>query len=489
MKSPSVKAKPKGSKKSVKAVKQKERDDPYEFIDAYQNNVRAVTVKTDRIEGTKLEDKFLDAQICWAVTNNMVHLLAKNPKKYTRKTGSNSVVLKFIEKELKANKLVIVTQDESTSWDHHFALIGYGNDVLSIEHLQDQCNFSQTSSIDEFIENYKDVINGQVEDFFYQRVSRKKISAVSYDRKVMNADTVLKYIGKEPQTMTTQTTTTQPMGVQRELLFEEFMRLVEEFIGEDPYLEEDAYRIIFSNPTRRNELINTMEAALSKRAPTLRRKVKPLPKIPPKTVQAINATNERNKFIPSTLEESIVEEEIKIPKSQKSEYKKFKDLLLEVDPYTPEYIIKEAFIDPEERKKVSDLATAALDIMNIEKMQYEYDEPSYREDILSQGEKSSISFEPRSRSSKGMSVEEMHTVDTSESSSSSKESKKESKKPMVEFMSPRNTKDDRPKIKKTKDIPRIYVREKGRLVPKENIKIDLTEEGSGFKKRRGLMFR
>lgn len=428
-----------------------------------------------------VDEDLLNANICWLVTDNMKALLAKS-QKAKQSRGSNSAVLKFIEKELKAQKLVVVSQDQNTSYDHYLALIGTKNDVLLVEHLKDQCNFYQLFSIDEFMDIYKDIVEGKTEDTFYNILRVRAIRAESYDRKNLTPEVVYKYINqKAPKSP----------------------RFIE--------IQESNKRL---------------------KVP------KPLPKVPAKTIQAINAANATKRIRlldpvtkkPLTFAESIVQEVPKIPKSQKKEFKDFVKLLKEVEPTSAsenDLETIETFLNPRERKAAMNMATQALDMRNIDELKTEttlmdlyefYDLPTVFEREPKSKSKSSRVSTPRSMSRvEILSQGKESDIDEEETSDAESFDYTQDERLVPERIIPKRINNpsldltkapkeiDYSGVKKATELPRS-----SRSKPQEAIRLDIrqgqgrtanrlpaikvdlttdttTTQGSGF--RRGLRFR
>jgi hypothetical protein len=163
-------------------------------MDAYRENIEAVTAKTMFEKDGEVDEQFIQANLCWLVTDNMEALLAKG--KPTQSKGAYTKVFKFIKDSLHENKLVIVSQDVGTAYDHHFAAIGMKGMILVVEHLQDRCNAIEVYEPDEFAKKYSDIFSGKAPDTFYGIASKKVISALAFNRKTMSAEVVLNYIAE-----------------------------------------------------------------------------------------------------------------------------------------------------------------------------------------------------------------------------------------------------------------------------------------------------
>lgn len=163
------------------------------FIDYYKDNIREISSKTTfRIHGEVIED-LLDGLPCWMVTDNITEIL-KESNSYSMDTNSNDRdFLRFIDKELNNNKLLIFAQDVGTE-DHYFCTIGYYGYVIIIEYGNNRCLVSDIKSIPEFLIEIDDIVSGIIPDRFYGVIDKHVLQVTSYYRKSMTIKTIYDYI-------------------------------------------------------------------------------------------------------------------------------------------------------------------------------------------------------------------------------------------------------------------------------------------------------
>jgi hypothetical protein len=186
-----------------------------EFIQAYRENIQTISSLVMMENIGSIDPDLLNANICWAVTENMTALLSAEGNKSPDINESNDVneILNFLNQELHFNKLIIIWQDEINSSgdligaDHFFAVVRDTNKVSSpngsgrdnnlvhiIEYLPNICNHVETMTMNSFINYIKDLIEGTVKDRFYESASRHVLSIWSYQRYLMNKKTVEDFI-------------------------------------------------------------------------------------------------------------------------------------------------------------------------------------------------------------------------------------------------------------------------------------------------------
>jgi hypothetical protein len=222
----------------------------------------------------EVDEQFIQANLCWLVTDNMEALLAKG--KPIRCTGSTSEVFKFIEKSLKENKLVVISQDVNTAHDHHFAVIGMKGMIIVVEHLSDRCNAVEVYEPDQFSKLYSDIFMGKAPDTFYKRVSKKVISALAFDRKTMSAELVINYIreSKKPKKInlsfrgepvsnyraTFEESVIEEPKIPKSLRkqYAEYIRLVEAYEGKKINPDDPVHIAIFLDPADREFTMTTL---------------------------------------------------------------------------------------------------------------------------------------------------------------------------------------------------------------------------------------
>lgn len=161
-----------------------------EFINAYIDNIVKVSSKTMMITMGEIDNDLIYSNICWMVTDNMIQLLAQNPKVF-HKISNN--IMNLLYKELLNNKLVIMGQDLDDQ-DHWFALIGDHEYVHIVEHLPTKCNYYKTFKLYEFLLYFEQILEGDIPDRFYNTTYKHQYIILSFDRKVMNKKLVTDYI-------------------------------------------------------------------------------------------------------------------------------------------------------------------------------------------------------------------------------------------------------------------------------------------------------
>ncbi len=175
-------------------VRQK-RDNFEDFMNEYRDRVQEVTSAVMMKQFGEVDKDIINANICWMVTDNMRELLAVGkPEIYDRpdKFSVNDAI-KFMERELSKNKLLIVLQDKDKN-DHWFAAIGDHGQVHIVEHTEHTCNYSESMSIDQFGMQMYSILIGNRPDRFYGKARAHTFQIYSYNRKMLNSNTVIDYL-------------------------------------------------------------------------------------------------------------------------------------------------------------------------------------------------------------------------------------------------------------------------------------------------------
>jgi len=169
-------------------------EDFNDFITTYRKYVREVTYRTMLKNMGEIDDDIIDANICWAVTDNIIELLAiNNPIKL--ESSNSDYIISFMKEQLLQNKLLIILQDPDT-FDHWFALIGQTPLVHLVEHTNYACNYSETMSLDILLNQMENILNGKIPDRFHRRIGKHRFNIMSFDRKPLLSQTVKLYIKK-----------------------------------------------------------------------------------------------------------------------------------------------------------------------------------------------------------------------------------------------------------------------------------------------------
>ena len=87
-----------------------------DFIQTYRQYVREVSAKVMLKNMGEIDEDIIDANICWAVTDNMRELLAID-KPSILESDDPSIIILFMRDQLMKNKLLIILQDPD-SYDH-----------------------------------------------------------------------------------------------------------------------------------------------------------------------------------------------------------------------------------------------------------------------------------------------------------------------------------------------------------------------------------
>lgn len=166
-----------------------------EFMQTYRENIRKITSKTMLKYIGEIEEDIIDANICWAVTDNMKELLALDESSRPPEFRSDdpNIIIPFLKNHLLQNQLIIILQDPDSS-DHWFALIGQNGLVHLVEHTKHTCNFSETFNIDSLLNQFNDILSGRRPDRFYGVTGHHIFNVWAYDRKPLSKKTVYSYL-------------------------------------------------------------------------------------------------------------------------------------------------------------------------------------------------------------------------------------------------------------------------------------------------------
>lgn len=166
-----------------------------DFMEIYRQYVTKVTSKTMLKTIGEVDPDIINANICWAVTDNMKELLAADtsPKPPDLESDNPEVIIPFIQDELWKNHLLIILQDPN-SQDHWFALIGQDGLVHLVEHTEHTCNFSETFTIDSLLDQFNNILSGQQPDRFYGITGPHTFLIWSYPRKPLWSKTIYSYL-------------------------------------------------------------------------------------------------------------------------------------------------------------------------------------------------------------------------------------------------------------------------------------------------------
>jgi len=148
----------------------------------------------------EVDEDLLNADICWMVTDNITGILtepSKKPNIIKFDMPSRENIIKFlsiVRYELNNNKLLVFGQDLQKD-DHWFAVIGDNGNVHIIEHTEEECNFDETMTINDFVYLLERIIIGTLPDRFYKIKSKDHYYQVLiFDRKKLSRQVVVDYI-------------------------------------------------------------------------------------------------------------------------------------------------------------------------------------------------------------------------------------------------------------------------------------------------------
>ena len=163
-----------------------------EFIATYRQYVREVSAKVMLKNMGEIEEDILDANICWAVTDNMTELLSIG-KPSILESDDHSILIPFMRDQLVKNKLLIILQDPD-SQDHWFAVIGDNMNSHIVEHSSHTCNFSQTFTLNDLLDQMEVILSATLPDRFYGEISKHIFKIMSFNRKPLWSQTVKSFL-------------------------------------------------------------------------------------------------------------------------------------------------------------------------------------------------------------------------------------------------------------------------------------------------------
>lgn len=171
-----------------------------EFYSAYLASIRTISEKTMKNIIKTVDDNFLEAGICWMVTDNMCGLLSLSPDVTVATTTVHkwnedkiSPMENFMREQLNLNRLLIFIQDYQTE-DHWFAIIGDHGKAHIIEHTTKKPNAIESMGIEECVKMYDQIKRGYLPERYNGLKGRHYYEIFAHERKRLSAEAVKEYL-------------------------------------------------------------------------------------------------------------------------------------------------------------------------------------------------------------------------------------------------------------------------------------------------------